>query len=111
MLHIKDMQMTDYTTIRVGIGSSRAPYILPVILELFRKHDTQTNIVVFELTTDEIKQRLLKSEIEVPFYVFGDAFSFKECDVKQTEICGTICEILSVKHDKEVNKTLLKEIK
>jgi DNA-binding transcriptional LysR family regulator len=70
MLHIKDMQMTDYTTIRVGIGSSRAPYILPVILELFRKHDTQTNIVVFELTTDEIKQRLLKSEIDIAISVY-----------------------------------------
>lgn len=70
MLHIKDMQMTDYTTIRVGIGSSRAPYILPVILELFRKHDTQTNIVIFELTTDEIKQRLLKSEIDIAISVY-----------------------------------------
>ncbi|NLK66511.1 MAG: alkaline phosphatase family protein [Campylobacteraceae bacterium] len=54
---------------------------------------------------------VLECEVEVPLYLFGDAFSFEECEVKQTEICGTICEILDIKHDKEINKSLLKEIK
>ena len=63
-LYFKDMQAENYIILRVGIGPSRAPYILPAILALFRKHDVQTKIEIFELTTEQIRQRLLKNELE-----------------------------------------------
>lgn len=69
-LHIRDMLLSKWTTIRIGIAPSRAPYILPAIIELFRKEDNKTNIEIFELTTDEIKQRLLKNELDVAISVY-----------------------------------------
>ena len=68
--HIRDIHMYDKVTIRVGISPSRAPYILPVIIGLFRKHDNKTNIEIFELTTDEIKQRLLQNELDLAVSVY-----------------------------------------
>lgn len=50
----------------------------------------------------------LECETNVPFFVFGDKFSFNECEVKQTQICGSICEILKINHDKTINMDLIK---
>jgi hypothetical protein len=45
----------------------------------------------------------------VPLFVLGDAFSFDpDATPKQTELCGTICELLGVAHDKAVCRELLK---
>lgn len=79
MLHIRNMQTKEFSTIRLGIGSSRAPYILPAVLGLFRRHDTQTNVVIFELTTDEIKQRLLKNELDIAISIHETDSSHIEC--------------------------------
>jgi len=45
----------------------------------------------------------------VPLFVFGDAFSLNSfANPKQIELCGTICELLGVAHDKPVCRELLK---
>lgn len=101
-LRIRDMQLTEYVTIRVGIGPSRAPYILPAILELYRKYDKKTNITIFELTTEEIKQRLLKNELDIAVSVYDSDSSHIEFTKLFTErilLCenskhGNMCPIL-----------------
>ncbi|ARE66833.1 alkaline phosphatase family protein [Moraxella catarrhalis] len=52
----------------------------------------------------------LIEEREVPFYTIGDRFTNKNMDepIQQTEICGTICALLKVEHDKTVCRNLLK---
>ena len=48
-------------------------------------------------------------ERQVPLFVLGDAFSLDaDAAPKQTEICGTVCELLGVPHDKPVCRELLK---
>ena len=74
-LHIRDIQLSERVTIRVGIAPSRAPYILPAIIELFRKQDDKTNIEIFELTTEEINQRILRNEIDVAISVYDEGSS------------------------------------
>lgn len=71
-LHIRDLELSKRVVIRVGIGPSRAPYILPAILDLFKKYNGQTDIEIFELTTDEIKQRLLKNELDIAISVYDE---------------------------------------
>jgi hypothetical protein len=45
----------------------------------------------------------------VPLFVFGDAFSLDPAAKPlQTELCGTICELLGAAHDKTVCRELLK---
>lgn len=69
-LRIREIQMPEHSYIRIGIGITRGPYILPVILKQFRKQDDRTNILIFELTTEEIKRRLLKNELDIAISVF-----------------------------------------
>jgi predicted AlkP superfamily pyrophosphatase or phosphodiesterase len=61
------------------------------------------------MNNDRSHNGLLPEEREVPLFVLGDAFSFNASAApKQTEICGTVCELLGVAHDKPVCRELLK---
>lgn len=53
----------------------------------------------------------LPEEREVPLFVVGSAFSHQACEIKQTDICGTVCRLLGVdSQDKTVCKPLLGEL-
>ncbi|MGO2507391.1 MAG: alkaline phosphatase family protein [Vibrio hibernica] len=51
---------------------------------------------------------ILPEEREVPLFVIGDAFSHQPnqnsgllpAEIKQTEICGSVCQLLGLKHNK-----------
>lgn len=63
------------------------------------------------MNNDKSHGGILPEEMQVPFYVFGDAFSKADktdVTIKQTEICGTVCELLNIPHDKPVTNVLLK---
>ncbi|RAT17002.1 nucleotide pyrophosphatase [Lonsdalea populi] len=53
---------------------------------------------------------VLPEEREVPLFVFGDAFSLGDASLRQTELCGTICEVLGVPHDKPRCSALLADV-
>jgi predicted AlkP superfamily pyrophosphatase or phosphodiesterase len=50
----------------------------------------------------------LPEERQVPLFVFGSAFSLLPAAPRQTELCGTICTLLDVEHDKSACMELLK---
>lgn len=61
------------------------------------------------MNNDRSHNGLLSEEREVPLFVLGDAFSLNpNLRPLQTELCGTICELLGVPHDKPVSRELLK---
>lgn len=61
------------------------------------------------MNNDRSHNGLLPEEREVPLFVIGDAFSLDAgAAPKQTELCGTVCELLGVPHDKPVCRELLK---
>ncbi|MNP77203.1 hypothetical protein D3C76_1745770 [compost metagenome] len=61
------------------------------------------------MNNDRSHNGLLPEEREVPLFVLGDAFSFDaDAAPKQTDLCGTVCELLGVPHDKPVCRELLK---
>ena len=43
---------------------------------------------------------ILPEEREVPLFVIGDAFTHQEAVIKQTELCGMVCQLLALDHDK-----------
>ncbi len=51
----------------------------------------------------------LAKERDIPFFVIGECFSHQQnCVPEQTEICGTICELLGIEnHSKPVTENLL----
>ena len=63
------------------------------------------------MNCDKSHGGILPEEREIPFFVIGECFSHQpDCTPMQTEICGSICELLGVRgHGKPVcNKLLLK---
>nr|WP_288455170.1 alkaline phosphatase family protein [uncultured Pseudomonas sp.] len=61
------------------------------------------------MNDDRSHNGLLPEEREVPLFVLGDAFSLSEAAApKQLELCGTICELLGVAHDKPLCRELLR---
>ena len=61
------------------------------------------------MNNDRSHNGLLQEEREVPLFVLGSAFSLSgDAQPKQTELCGTVCELLGVAHDKPVCRELLK---
>lgn len=61
------------------------------------------------MNNDRSHNGLLAEEREVPLFVLGSAFSLnRAAQPKQTELCGTVCELLGVAHDKPVCRELLK---
>lgn len=49
----------------------------------------------------------LPEERLVPLYVIGQSFSLQPCNIQQNEICGMICELLAISHDKAVPQGML----
>ncbi|PAU66106.1 nucleotide pyrophosphatase [Pseudomonas sp. PIC25] len=61
------------------------------------------------MNNDRSHNGLLAEERDVPLFVIGDAFSLDPgAQPKQTELCGTVCELLGVPHDKPSCRELLK---
>ena len=61
------------------------------------------------MNNDRSHNGLLPEEREVPLFVLGSAFNLSAtASPKQTELCGTVCELLGVPHDKPVCRELLK---
>lgn len=60
------------------------------------------------MNNDRSHNGVLPEEREVPLFVFGDAFSLDPAAKPlQTELCGTVCELLGIPHDKPVCRELL----
>ncbi|WP_462382746.1 alkaline phosphatase family protein [Pseudomonas sp. Marseille-QA0892] len=60
------------------------------------------------MNADRSHNGLLSEEQDVPLFVFGEAFSLSsEARPRQTELCGTICQILGAAHDKPLCPGLL----
>ncbi|WP_416422946.1 alkaline phosphatase family protein [Pseudomonas sp. App30] len=61
------------------------------------------------MNNDRSHNGLLPEERQVPLFVLGDAFSLDPAArPRQTELCGTLCELLGVPHDKPLCRELLK---
>lgn len=61
------------------------------------------------MNNDRSHNGLLAEEREVPLFVLGSAFSLDAAArPKQTELCGTLCELLCVPNDKPACRELLK---
>ncbi len=43
----------------------------------------------------------LAQEREVPLFVIGDRFSHQACAIRQIHLCGLVCTLLGLQHDKE----------
>ena len=63
------------------------------------------------MNSDKSHGGTLPEERDIPLFVIGESFSHQQnCAPKQTEICGSICELLGIRdHGKPVASDLLSE--
>lgn len=59
------------------------------------------------MNDDKTHGGTLTEEREVPLFVIGSQFSFSQSNIKQTELCGTVCQLLQLSHDKPYVQELL----
>ncbi|WP_420340896.1 alkaline phosphatase family protein [Vibrio mexicanus] len=59
------------------------------------------------MNNDKSHGGILAEEREVPLFVIGDQFSHQACQVKQTELCGSVCQLLRLDHTKPYTQELL----
>ncbi|MBP6116136.1 MAG: alkaline phosphatase family protein [Neisseriaceae bacterium] len=59
------------------------------------------------MNTDRSHGGTLPEERQVPLFVFGSAFSLAPAAVSQLALCGTVCALLGVAHDKPTCPELL----
>lgn len=61
------------------------------------------------MNADKSHGGILPEERDIPLFVIGERFAHEpDCALKQTEICGSICELLGIQgHDKPVAKAIL----
>jgi predicted AlkP superfamily pyrophosphatase or phosphodiesterase len=52
------------------------------------------------MNNDRTHGGTLVEEREVPLYLIGNRFSHLDISIQQTELCGLICELLGLDHDK-----------
>lgn len=52
----------------------------------------------------------LREEREVPLYLIGERFSHLPSAIKQTDLCGIVCELLKLDHHKQFAKECLSEV-
>jgi len=64
--------------VRVGISPSRSPYMMPAIVETFRKKNQSARLIIEEKTTAELAQRLANGDIDL-------AISLLDNDTEQFE--------------------------
>ncbi|MNP19293.1 Type I phosphodiesterase / nucleotide pyrophosphatase [compost metagenome] len=91
-------------------SARHADVLLSEYLQQWLEADYQVLVVSDHGMNDDCSHGgILPEEREVPLFTFGAAFSLDDqARPRQVEICGTLCEILGVAHDKPVCRELLK---
>ena len=95
---------------RVAHAARRADVLLAEYLQRWLDDGYQLMVTADHgMNNDRSHNGLLPEEREVPLFVLGSAFSLDTAArPKQTELCGTLCELLGVAHDKPLCRELLK---
>lgn len=58
--------------LKVGISPSRAPYLLPELIQEYRKLEPDGRIVIREGTTDQLNAELQRGELDIIISLLGD---------------------------------------
>ena len=59
------------------------------------------------MNNDRSHGGVLADERDVPLFVIGDQFTHQDCLVKQTELCGAVCQLMNLDHAKPYSQALL----
>ena len=62
---LEEIKRNKNTTVSLGISPSRAPYLIPSVIDLYRKQGSNSRITVKERTTAELCELLRQGELDI----------------------------------------------
>lgn len=62
---LEEIKSNNSSVVRVGISPSRSPYMMPRIIELYKKKRPNGRIIIEERTTSELNKRLTEGELDL----------------------------------------------
>ena len=79
---LEDIKLNKSSTVNVGISPSRAPYLIPSIIELFRKRLPSARVVIKERTTSELSSLLREGELDLVISLLdAESMNFERIDL------------------------------
>jgi DNA-binding transcriptional LysR family regulator len=79
---LEDIKLNKSSTVNVGISPSRAPYLIPAIIELFRRRLPSARVVIKERTTSELSSLLREGELDLVISLLdAESMNFERIDL------------------------------
>lgn len=90
---LDEIKYNKNSVVRVGISPSRSPYMMPAIIEAYRKSNPKGRLVIEERTTKELSDRLLKGDLDLIVSLKNeDTDVFEAIDLFQETILLAVVE-------------------
>lgn len=69
---LEELKLGRSSVIRVGISPSRSPYLIPSIIEEYRKKNPTGRVIIEERTTAELSERLFRGELDLVISILDE---------------------------------------
>ena len=103
---LEEIKLNKGATVNVGISPSRAPYLMPLVIELYRKRAKEARVVVKERTTGELVRMLHEGELDLVISLLDEeSDAFERVELFDEEILLAVPASRAEDHDAE---TILK---
>ena len=70
---LEEIKTREGSIIRVGISPSRSQYTMPSIIELYRKRNTSSKVIIEERTTAELCKRLSEGDLDLVISILDES--------------------------------------
>lgn len=70
---LEEIKLNKSSVIRVGISPSRSPYMMPTLIEEYKRKNPNSKVVIEERTTAELSERLFRGELDLIISLLDEA--------------------------------------
>lgn len=84
---LSEIKNESEAVVRVGVSPSRSPYVMPDIVEAFKRVCPEARIVIEERTTAELNRRLTEGELDLIISIYDEGTAgFEHKELSREEI-------------------------
>lgn len=79
---LEEVKLNKNTVVKLGISPSRSPYLIPAIVDEYKKNNSNGNIVIKERTTAELNALLARGDIDLSISLYDqDSAGFEHIEL------------------------------
>lgn len=84
---LSEIKSESEAVVRVGVSPSRSPYVMPDIVEAFKRVCPEARVVIEERTTSELNRRLTEGELDLIISIYDEGTAgFEHKELSREEI-------------------------